>query len=38
VRELVGVYNFVTAPVPVPSGYRPILYPDFEGIPRTARR
>ena len=29
VRELVGVYEFVTAPFPVPSGYRPILDPEF---------
>jgi putative exosortase-associated protein (TIGR04073 family) len=29
VRELVGVYNFVTAPFPVPSGYRPILHPEY---------
>lgn len=29
VRELVGVYEFVTAPFPVPAGYRPILSPEF---------
>jgi putative exosortase-associated protein (TIGR04073 family) len=29
VRELVGVYEFVTAPFPVPSGYRPIIEPEF---------
>lgn len=29
VRELVGVYEFVTAPFPVPAGYRPILEPEF---------
>lgn len=29
VRELVGVYNFVTAPIPYPSGYRPILHPEY---------
>jgi len=29
VRELVGVYEFITAPLPVPSGYRPVLSPDY---------
>ncbi len=29
VRELVGVYEFVTAPIEVPSGYRPIIRPEF---------
>ena len=29
VRPLVGVYEFVTAPFPVPAGYRPILQPEF---------
>jgi len=29
VRELVGVYEFVTAPFPVPPGYQPILQPEF---------
>jgi putative exosortase-associated protein (TIGR04073 family) len=29
VRELVGVYEFVTAPFPVPAGYRPIIEPEF---------
>jgi putative exosortase-associated protein (TIGR04073 family) len=29
VRELVGVYEFVTSPFPVPAGYRPILEPEF---------
>lgn len=29
VRELVGVYNFVTAPIPYPDGYRPILHPEY---------
>jgi putative exosortase-associated protein (TIGR04073 family) len=28
-RELVGVYEFVTAPFPVPEGYRPILKPEY---------
>jgi putative exosortase-associated protein (TIGR04073 family) len=29
VRELVGVYEFVTAPFPVPAGYPPIIEPEF---------
>ena len=29
VRELVGVYEFVTAPLPVPAGYQPILRPEY---------
>jgi putative exosortase-associated protein (TIGR04073 family) len=29
VRELVGVYEFVTAPFPVPAGYAPIIEPEF---------
>ena len=28
-RELVGVYEFVTAPFPVPAGYQPILRPEY---------
>jgi putative exosortase-associated protein (TIGR04073 family) len=28
-RELVGVYEFITAPFPVPSGFRPILTPEY---------
>ena len=28
VRELVGVYEFVTAPFPIPAGYKPILEPE----------
>src|SRR5436309_284654 len=28
-RELVGVYEFVTFPLPVPRGYRPILEPPY---------
>lgn len=28
-RELVGVYEFVSAPIPVPPGYRPILTPEY---------
>jgi len=29
VRELVGVYEFVTFPIPAPPGYRPIIRPEF---------
>ena len=29
VRELVGVYEFVTCPFPWPAGYRPIIEPEF---------
>jgi putative exosortase-associated protein (TIGR04073 family) len=29
VRELVGVYNFVTAPFPYPNDYGPILHPKY---------
>ncbi len=28
-RELVGVYEFITAPFPVPSGFKPILRPEY---------
>lgn len=28
-RELVGVYEFITAPFPAPSGFRPILTPEY---------
>jgi putative exosortase-associated protein (TIGR04073 family) len=28
-RELVGVYEFITAPFPVPAGFRPILSPEY---------
>ncbi len=28
-RELVGVYEFITAPFPLPAGFRPILYPEY---------
>ncbi len=28
-RELVGVYEFLTAPFPVPADYRPILSPPY---------
>jgi putative exosortase-associated protein (TIGR04073 family) len=29
VRELVGVYEFVTAPLEVPPGFEPIIRPEF---------
>ena len=29
VRELVGVYEFVSAPFPFPADYRPIIEPEF---------
>jgi putative exosortase-associated protein (TIGR04073 family) len=29
VRELVGVYEFVTAPFPLPAGFNPIIEPEF---------
>jgi len=29
VRELVGVYEFVSSPFAVPEGYRPILQPEY---------
>jgi putative exosortase-associated protein (TIGR04073 family) len=46
VRTLVGVYEFVTAPIPVPDGYRPIIEPEYpwdyfedgEGPARMSRR
>ena len=28
-RELVGVYEFISAPFPVPAGFRPILSPVY---------
>ena len=28
-RELIGVYEFVTAPFPAPAGYKPILQPEY---------
>jgi putative exosortase-associated protein (TIGR04073 family) len=28
-RELVGVYEFLSAPFPVPSGFRPVLRPEY---------
>jgi putative exosortase-associated protein (TIGR04073 family) len=29
VRELVGVYEFLTAPIPAPAGYRPLIRPEY---------
>jgi putative exosortase-associated protein (TIGR04073 family) len=29
VRELVGVYEFLTSPLPWPAGYQPIIEPEF---------
>jgi putative exosortase-associated protein (TIGR04073 family) len=29
VRELVGVYELVTAPIEAPAGYRPLIQPEF---------
>jgi putative exosortase-associated protein (TIGR04073 family) len=42
VRELVGVYEFVTCPIPVPAGFEPIIQPEFpwsyfEAAPRRSR-
>jgi putative exosortase-associated protein (TIGR04073 family) len=28
-REVTGVYEFVTAPIPVPRGYQPVLEPEY---------
>lgn len=28
-RELVGVYEFVTAPFPIPSGFKPVIQPEY---------
>lgn len=28
-RELVGVYEFLSAPFPVPAGFKPILQPEY---------
>jgi putative exosortase-associated protein (TIGR04073 family) len=28
-RELVGVYEFLSAPFPVPAGFQPILQPEY---------
>jgi putative exosortase-associated protein (TIGR04073 family) len=30
-REVVGVYEVVTFPIPLPKGYRPIMQPEFPG-------
>jgi putative exosortase-associated protein (TIGR04073 family) len=29
VRELVGVYEFVTCPFPLPAGFEPVIEPEF---------
>jgi putative exosortase-associated protein (TIGR04073 family) len=29
VRELVGVYEFLSSPFPLPEGFEPIIYPEF---------
>ena len=29
VRELVGVYEFVTCPFPIPAGFEPLIQPEF---------
>jgi putative exosortase-associated protein (TIGR04073 family) len=29
VREIVGVYEFLSAPFPVPQGYKPLIQPEF---------
>jgi len=29
VRELVGVYEFLSCPIPVPSGFQPVIQPEF---------
>jgi len=29
VRELVGVYDFVTCPFPLPAGFEPVIEPEF---------
>ncbi len=41
VRELIGVYDVVTSPIPVPHGYRPLIHPEypwgyFEGAPSAS--
>jgi putative exosortase-associated protein (TIGR04073 family) len=45
VRELVGVYEFVTAPLEVPPGFEPVIEPEFPwsyfdepARPRSAKR
>jgi hypothetical protein len=44
VRELAGVYEFVTSPLPFPEGYRPLIEPGYpwgyfqEGRPASKRR
>src|SRR4029450_12601169 len=29
VRELIGVYEFVTAPFPLPDNYEPLVHPEY---------
>jgi hypothetical protein len=29
VRELVGAYELVTSPIPVPAGYAPVMRPEY---------
>ncbi|HJQ84759.1 MAG TPA: exosortase system-associated protein, TIGR04073 family [Candidatus Binatia bacterium] len=29
VRELVGVYDFVTSPIPLPDDYEPLIHPEY---------
>jgi putative exosortase-associated protein (TIGR04073 family) len=29
VRELVGVYEFISSPFPIPEGFKPIIEPEF---------
>jgi putative exosortase-associated protein (TIGR04073 family) len=29
VRELVGVYEFISSPFPIPEGFKPIVEPEF---------
>lgn len=36
IREMVGVYEVLTAPFPIPAGYRPILSPDYPWGYRTS--
>ncbi len=44
VRELVGVYEIITAPADVPKGFRPVIKPEFpweyfdEPAPKRKRR
>ncbi len=36
-RALVGAYEIVTAPIPVPQDYAPVLYPEFPWEPSKTR-